>query len=141
MDNATVEISSPARSEFSRPSKANPAVLTPSRRNAWVRMAAPPLAVVIALAVHFAVGENDPGGNPRSYTIFLSTILILSVGATGIQTFWGGLHRWMMHTCPLIGAGVLTLALWEFITSGVRLLPLPYFPSPAAVVQSLVFDW
>ena len=31
-------------------------------------------------------------------------------------------------------------AAWEVITSGFRLLPMPYFPSPAGVLQSLVND-
>jgi NitT/TauT family transport system permease protein len=46
----------------------------------------------------------------------------------------------MAHMCPIIAAGVLSLCLWEAITSGFRLLPLPYFPSPAGVLQSLVND-
>src|SRR5205823_2550431 len=32
------------------------------------------------------------------------------------------------------------LCLWEIITSGVRLLPLPYFPGPAKVLHSLITD-
>jgi len=42
--------------------------------------------------------------------------------------------------CPIIAVGVLLLALWETITSGFRLLPMPYFPGPAGVLQSMVND-
>jgi NitT/TauT family transport system permease protein len=42
--------------------------------------------------------------------------------------------------CPIFAAAVLLLSVWEIITSGFRLLPLPYFPSPAGVLQSLVND-
>ena len=42
--------------------------------------------------------------------------------------------------CPIIAAVVLLLCLWEVITSGFRWLPLPYFPSPAGVLLSLLED-
>jgi NitT/TauT family transport system permease protein len=42
--------------------------------------------------------------------------------------------------CPIIAAVVLLLTFWEVITSGLRLLPMPYFPAPAGVLQSLVND-
>jgi NitT/TauT family transport system permease protein len=41
---------------------------------------------------------------------------------------------------PILAAGVCLLMAWEIITSGLRLLPLPYFPGPAGVVQSLIND-
>jgi NitT/TauT family transport system permease protein len=46
----------------------------------------------------------------------------------------------MEHLCPIIAAAILLLCLWEVITSGFRLLPLPYFPGPAGVLQSLLDD-
>jgi NitT/TauT family transport system permease protein len=46
----------------------------------------------------------------------------------------------MAHMCPILAAAVLLLCLWEGITSGFRLLPLPYFPGPAAVLQNLLND-
>ena len=42
--------------------------------------------------------------------------------------------------CPIIGAAVLTLSAWETITSGLRWLPMPYFPGPAGVLQSIIND-
>ena len=41
---------------------------------------------------------------------------------------------------PLVAVAVLFLTGWELTTAGFRLLPLPYFPSPASVLQSLVSD-
>src|SRR5207247_3734593 len=32
------------------------------------------------------------------------------------------------------------LALWEAITSGLRWLPMPYFPGPGGVLQSMIDD-
>src|SRR6185295_430407 len=75
-----------------------------------------------------------------SYTILLATLLGLSVAAVGGQAVWPGLRRWLAHMSPIFSAAVLALCLWEGITSGLRLLPLPYFPSPATVWQSLIND-
>jgi NitT/TauT family transport system permease protein len=41
---------------------------------------------------------------------------------------------------PILTAAIGILSGWEIITSGLRLLPMPYFPSPAGVLQSLVND-
>jgi NitT/TauT family transport system permease protein len=57
-----------------------------------------------------------------------------------IQPFWSGLRQWLGQTGPILAAAVVLLCLWEIITSGLRWLPMPYFPSPAGVLQSMVND-
>ena len=99
-----------------------------------------PVAAVIALAVHVAVSKNEPPVDTRSYTIFLGIVLGLSTVALLVQPAWAGLRRWMTHMWPILAAFVSLLCAWEIITSGFRLLPLPYFPSPAGVLQSLIND-
>src|SRR5439155_1330516 len=56
------------------------------------------------------------------------------------QIWWPALRRWMHHMCPIIAGAFLLLCVWEVITSGFRLLPMPYFPGPAGVLQSLMND-
>jgi sulfonate transport system permease protein len=99
-----------------------------------------PAATLIALAVHFFVSQDEAAVDTRSYTVFLGIILGASLVAAAVQPFWSGLRRWMAHMCPIFAAVVLLLCFWEGITSGFRLLPLPYFPSPAGVLQSLLND-
>lgn len=142
MENAAVEITHPASTRAASP-PAKPAArligYTPLERFAvW---AALPLAALIALGVHLAVGDNEPGVNPRSYTVFLAVVLGLSLFAALLQQLWKPLRRWMIHNCPLFAGGIIILTLWEYVTSGLRLLPLPYFPSPAGVLHALLFDW
>jgi NitT/TauT family transport system permease protein len=98
------------------------------------------LVTLIALAVHVAVSKNEPPVDTRSYTIFLGIALGLSTVALLVQPTWAGLRRWMTHMWPILAAFVSLLCAWEIITSGFRLLPLPYFPSPAGVLQSLIND-
>ena len=99
-----------------------------------------PLATLLALGIHLLISKAEPVVQTRSYSILLGFILGLSVLAAGVQPFWAGLRRWMTHMSPIIAAAVLLLCLWEVITTGFRLLPLPYFPSPAGVLQSLIND-
>lgn len=104
------------------------------------RLLAVPCTTLIALVVHRFLSKNEPSVDPQFYSVFLGLVLGVFVLGAVAQAFWSGLRRWMMHMCPIFAAAVVFLCLWEVITSGFRLLPLPYFPSPAGVVQSLVAD-
>src|SRR3989449_1048597 len=103
-------------------------------------MLALPVTSLIALAIHLLVSPNEPAPDTRSYSVFLGIMLGASLVAASVQPFWSSLRRWMVHMCPIIAAAVLLLCAWEVITSGFRLLPLPYFPGPAAVLQNLLND-
>jgi NitT/TauT family transport system permease protein len=104
-------------------------------------LAAVPVAAAIGIGIHLAVMKNDPEPDTRSYTVFLGGILGLSLLASVAQLFSRALRRWMNHMCPIIAASLGLLCVWEIITSGFRLLPLPYFPSPASVLRNLILDW
>jgi NitT/TauT family transport system permease protein len=41
---------------------------------------------------------------------------------------------------PIFTAAILLVGVWDVITSGFHLLPLPYFPAPAAVLRSMISD-
>ena len=101
---------------------------------------AAPVTAAIGIGVHLAVKKNDPEPDMTSYTIFLGAAIAASVILSVIQFFSTGLRRWMAHICPIIAGALGVLCVWEIVTSGFRLLPLPYFPSPAGVLGSLVFD-
>jgi NitT/TauT family transport system permease protein len=99
-----------------------------------------PLAVGIALALHVALSKDEPPVDTRTYSTFLGIALGLAVVAAAAIPLWRGLRRWMEETGPICAAALFTLCAWETITTGLRWLPLPYFPSPAGVLQSLVND-
>src|SRR5258706_14501499 len=99
-----------------------------------------PVATIIALATHLSIATKQPVMETHSYTWFLGLILCAAIVALAVQPFWPGLRRWMSGMLPIIAAVMLMLCLWEVITTGLRLLPLPYFPGPAGVLQSLVSD-
>jgi sulfonate transport system permease protein len=99
-----------------------------------------PTATVVALAVHFSASTKELPVETRSYTILLSIVLGASILAAAVQPFWQGLQRWLKDMAPIIAAALVLLCVWEVITAGLRLLPMPYFPSPAGVLQSLIND-
>jgi len=98
------------------------------------------LAVAVALAVHLIISKKEPAVETRSYTVFLCAVLSIALLTTPAQLLWSGLRRWRENMHPILAATALLLCFWEIITSGLRLLPLPYFPSPAKVLQSLISD-
>lgn len=99
-----------------------------------------PLAAVIGIGIHLAVRKNDPEPDTTSYIVFLAAAFGLSVLLDIGQFFSSPLRRWMGHMWPIIAAAIGSLCVWELATSGFRLLPLPYFPSPAGVLSSMIFD-
>lgn len=103
-------------------------------------MLAFPLAVVAAIAVHAVVSRQEPAPETHLYWLFLESLLAVSIALSVIQRWWLGLRRWMHDMVPIIAAGVVVLTLWAIVTSGFRLLPLPYFPSPAGILESLIND-
>jgi NitT/TauT family transport system permease protein len=118
----------------------NPSSAHTSGSSSVPTLLAVPGATLIALVIHLFVSKDEPVPDTRSYSAFLGIILGASAVAAFAQSFWPGLRRWMAHMGPILAAAVLLLCSWEVITSGLRLLPLPYFPGPAGVLQSLIND-
>lgn len=99
-----------------------------------------PLAVLAALAIHLGLPNSELPAEAGLYSRFLVIVLGAAVAAGLIQFLWPGLRRWMWTMCPIFGAAILTLGLWELITGILHWLPLPYFPAPGAVLQSMIDD-
>lgn len=106
----------------------------------WRTLLGFPCCSALALVVHFWASRNDAAADRRSYELLLWGVLAASVSLLLLQPYWLFLRRWMREMYPILAAAILLLTGWEVITSGFRLLPLPYFPSPAGVLQSLLND-
>src|SRR5437660_3005484 len=113
---------------------------TPISRSRLLTLIALPLATASALALHFLVSQKELPAETHSYTLFLCIVFGTGIVMGAVQPWWPGLRRWMRDMCPILAVAILLLSVWEMITSGLRLLPLPYFPSPAGVLQSLIND-
>jgi NitT/TauT family transport system permease protein len=116
--------------------KAPPASIAASLRT-WLPVTA---AAAICLGIHWFVSTAEPPAETRSYFVFLLSVLGVSLVLAAAQIGWPPLRQWMRRMGPIFAAALLTMGFWELITSGWRWLPLPYFPSPAGVFQSLIND-
>jgi NitT/TauT family transport system permease protein len=113
---------------------------THARALPWLMQLAVPIAALITFGVHLLFSKNAPPLETHSYTLLFWEILGVSIVLAIAQTFWMTLRQWMRHMWPIFTAAILLLGIWDVITSGFRLLPLPYFPGPAAVLHSLISD-
>lgn len=119
----------PARAPFAAPSTAPLRTLV-----AW------PIATLIALIVHLVAARQELPTETTTYFIFLEIYMGAAAAAVALQPFSAALRRWVSEMGPILAAAITLLAIWEIITAGLHWLPMPYFPSPAGVLQSLVND-
>ena len=106
----------------------------------WRAQLAVPLAALVALVIHLLFSKRAPAVETHSYTLFVYEIVGVSIVLAIAQRFWTPLRSWMRHMCPIFTVAILALGLWDLVTFGFQLLPLPYFPGPAAVLRSLISD-
>ena len=99
-----------------------------------------PLALLIAIAVHFFFAAKESPVEAQTYSWLLFAFLGVAILIVLAQTFSTTLRNWTRQMFPILAAAIVFLTIWETITSGYRLLPMPYFPSPAGVLQSLIND-
>jgi len=99
-----------------------------------------PFASLITFGVHLLFSKNAPPLETHSYMLLFWEIVGVSIALAVAQTFWPALRRWMRHMWPIFTAAILLIGVWDLITFGFHLLPLPYFPGPAAVLRSLISD-
>jgi NitT/TauT family transport system permease protein len=106
----------------------------------WPIQLAVPIAASVAFGIHLLFSKKAPLLETHSYTLLFWEIVGVSIILAIAQRFWTALRHWMRHMWPIFTAAILLLGLWDVITSGFHLLPLPYFPGPAAVLRSLISD-
>jgi NitT/TauT family transport system permease protein len=106
----------------------------------WLTQLAVPLAALVTFGVHWLVSGKAPPLETHSYMLLFWEILGVSILLAIVQHFWPALRPWMRHMWPIFTAVILAIGVWDVITAGLHLLPLPYFPGPAVVLRSLISD-
>lgn len=144
MNTVSVPVKEPVRPAAVAKSNSTNAPAAPSAavvpRLCVRRLLAIPASTLLAMGIHLAVRKNDPEPDTTVYLVLLGTVLGLALALSVVQIFSSPLRRWMAHMCPIIGASITLLCVWDLVTSGFRLLPLPYFPSPASVLRNMILD-
>ncbi len=106
----------------------------------WRTMVAVPLAAAFAFGVHMVIAKSEAPLETHSYRLLFGEVIGVSIVLALLRRFSPGLRRWMANMWPIFTAAIVTLCVWDVITLGLRILPLPYFPGPAAVLRSMIND-
>jgi NitT/TauT family transport system permease protein len=134
---------------------------TPARRS-W-RLLLPfltSIAGAIALAIHTWVPSQQSKEPTSIYPRLLWIAIVFGVVLGLTQRLWrsrklslrraplvfvphaiSNVLHWCVVNGPILAASILLLCAWDMITLKFALMPLPYFPGPDAVIQSLVDNW
>jgi NitT/TauT family transport system permease protein len=116
------------------------AVVEPPSVLRWRTMMAVPLVAAFAFGVHVLIAKTEPPLETHSYRLLFIEIIGVSILLAVLRRFWPALRRWMANMWPIFTAAIVSICVWDVITLGLRLLPLPYFPGPSAVLRSLIND-
>ncbi|HEX5011404.1 MAG TPA: ABC transporter permease subunit [Planctomycetota bacterium] len=100
-----------------------------------------PAAALAMLGLHLALAGSQPKAQTLHYTMFLGGVAALSVAAAVVAALALPVRLWLKRMGPIFAATLLFLGAWEVITAGMSLLPMPYFPPPAGVLQSFMDDF
>jgi len=106
----------------------------------WLAKLGFPLAVALVYGIHVWLSRGEPPMETRSYSIFLVGLGGLGLLGGAVQFAWPAFRSWMQDMWPILAAAVLLAAAGEIVTTGLRLLPAAYFPSPAKILQCAIDD-
>ena len=115
-------------------------IVEPPSALRWRTMLAVPLAAAFALAVHMFNAKREAPLETHSYRLLFIEVIAVSILLALLRRFSPALRRWMANMWPIFTAAIVLLCIWDVITLGFRMLPLPYFPGPAAVLRSMIND-
>lgn len=92
------------------------------------------------MGLHLGMAGGESARETWTYSVCLGAATVLGVLLFALQFKIASLRSWLRRNGPILVAGFVLLTIFEVITTGLRLLPLPYFPSPAKVLQSMIDD-
>lgn len=132
--------SPPLETEVTGAAKASVAAPLASPRRFRFSSLGFPVVVGIAYGIHHGVAKNEPVLETQHYSAFLAILGSIGMLLSIVQPFLPSVRRYWQEKWPIFAAAILLLGVLEIITTGVQLLPLPYFPGPAKILQSAIND-
>ncbi len=122
------------------------AVASAQCRN-WLAMIGFPTAVGIAYVIHYIVSDpahiiSDPelALETHHYSLFLAILAGAGVLLALLQIFVPSVRRYWQEKWPVFSVAIMLIGALQIITTGLHLLPLPYFPGPPKILQSAIHD-
>lgn len=100
----------------------------------------PLLAVILLYGEHVGLANKQPFFQDLYFSLFLKIAVVMTVALWAGTYFNAGLARAYKEQAPLIAVFTLVITLIDLITLKYALLPLPYFPSPGAILAALITE-
>lgn len=101
----------------------------------------PLIVLIVDLSLHLIIPNKQKFSTTKYYPVllesFIGIYLTLFISSLKIKKLLNALYE----KAPFISVAFLVLELWDIITEKFKLLPLPYYPSPDKVLNSLISDW
>lgn len=101
----------------------------------------PLTALLVLLAEHKLLDNTQPMFQGKPFGTLVTLLPVIYIAAVALTFFRQGWRQTLIHKAPLLAAFVGIITAWDIITLKLGLLPLPYFPSPAVVLNSLISEW
>jgi NitT/TauT family transport system permease protein len=98
-------------------------------------------AAAIALGLHQLLPNLQSPVPTLLYPRLLAVLLAAGLALAAGQRVLPPVRGWVRHYAPLFAAATIALCVWDCVTLKFDMLPLPYFPGPDLVLQSLHDDW
>lgn len=108
---------------------------------AVLKVLLPSIAALAALLLHRCLPSKQSSFPTHAYPLVLEWVFAITLLAAAAAWPAAALRRWLRPKAPLAAVMILLVAAWDLITLKLALLPLPHFPGPDMVLQSLSEDW
>ena len=106
-----------------------------------IQLLLPLLALGILLTEHFGLSNAKPFFAGRNFRQLLFALPVIYTGLLVVSYWRPRFNRVLREKAPLVSALFWMIVLWDLSTLKFALLPLPYFPPPAAVLNALISEW
>ncbi len=107
----------------------------------WLTALLPLIFIVVLFTEHTLLPNRQPFFQKPYFSWILAVfVVIFAVAGIGAGKF-PSFRAKFLEKAPLLTAFTGFLIIWDLVTLKLALLPLPYFPSPAAVTAVLINEW
>jgi NitT/TauT family transport system permease protein len=120
------------------------ALASPARPMHWTSRWWTPLLASLGAGVALLAHRSVPNRQSTDVSgIYARLLIVLIVAGVVLSILPRGFRilRYLVSISPIVAAGSILLSLWDLITLKLNLMPLPYFPGPDGVLQTLIDDW
>jgi NitT/TauT family transport system permease protein len=111
-----------------------------STGQAWLKRVLPLVILIIDLALHMVLPNNQGFVNLSTYKILLFILIGIYIVLLILSLLFKSVSSWLEHQAPLLAVAFVIIEVWDLVTLKFDLLSLPYFPGPDKVLSALTND-